>query len=256
MTDLFTPGSTEPAIDPNKNYLEEFVGEGKKFKTSEELAKGKAHADALIETLTKKQDELRSDYLRVLEENKVKAKLEDLINQMESKRQPPISDEPYAKGEAQLDLQKVEELFSRKFLETENQKRERENYSSVESKLKERYGNNFADALKEQIADLGMSQEEVNTLARKNPKVLIKALGLEKQPTQESMFPSTPRSTQRPEGFKQQSSNGNRTWTYYQNLKKNDPKSYYSPKTNTQMVADQLALGESFQDGDFWQHGN
>ena len=255
MTDLFT--SDQPVIDPNKNYLEEFVGEGKKFKTPEDLAKSKAHADALIDTLTKKQDELRSDYLRVLEESKTRAKLEDLINQMESKRQPPTGIEPEAKGEANIDLKTVEELFSRKFQETENQKKERENYSLVESKLKERYGNNFADVLKDQIADLGLSPDEVNFMAKKNPKVLIKALGLEqKQQTQQNMFPTTPRSTHLPDGFRQSDQNVKRTWSYYQKLKETNPKSYYSPKTNTQMVADQLALGAEFQDGDFWRYGN
>jgi hypothetical protein len=259
MDNLFTPGLTEPALDPNKDYLQDFVGEGKKYQTVDEAAKALAkkavHADALIDNLTKKQDELRSDYLRVIEESKARAKLEDLINHMESKRQQPTSDEPKATGDAQLDLTKVEELFTRKFQETENQKRERENYSLVESKLKERYGNNFAEHLKEQIADLGMSQDEVNYMARKNPKVLVKALGLEQKPQQETFFPSQPRSTQRPEGFKAAPDNQKRTWSYYQKMKETDPKSYFSPKTNVQMVNDQLALGEAFNDGDFYRYG-
>jgi hypothetical protein len=259
LTDLFVSDLTEPAIDPNKDYLQDFVGEGKKYQSVEEAAKALAkkavHADALIDNLTKKQDELRSDYLRVNEELKVRAKLEDLLNHVESKRQQPPSDEPKATGDAHLDLTKVEELFTRKFQETENQKRERENYSLVESKLKERFGNNFAEHLKEQIADLGMSPDEVNFMAKKNPKVLIKALGLEQKQTQENLFPSSPRSTQRPEGFKATTGNEKRTWSYYQNMKKTDPKSYFSPKTNVQMVNDQLALGEAFNDGDFYRYG-
>lgn len=259
MTDLFTPGLTEPALDPNKDYLQDFVGEGKKYQTVDEAAKALAkkavHADALIANLTKTQDELRSDYLRVVEENKARAKLEDLINHMESRKQQPTSDEPKAMGDAQLDLAKVEELFTRKFQETENQKRERENFAFVESKLKERFGNNFADALKEQIADLGMSPDEVNFMAKKNPKVLIKALGLEQKQTQETLFPSIPRNTQRPEGFRAAPDNQKRTWSYYQKMKETDPKSYFSPKTNVQMVNDQLALGTAFNDGDFYRYG-
>jgi hypothetical protein len=258
MTDLFS-APTGPELDPNKDYLQDLVGEGKKYSNVEEAAKALAkkavHADALIDNLTRKQDELRSDYLREHEENRTRAKLEDFINQMESRRQPSVGIEPEAKGEAQIDLKTVEELFSRKFQETENQKRERENFSFVESKLKERYGNNYAESLKDQIADLGMSPDEVNLMAKKNPKILIKALGLE-QKAQENLFPSPPRNTQRPEGFKQQNMNEKRTWSYYQKLKETNPKSYYSPKTNTQMVADQLALGADFQDGDFWRYGN
>jgi hypothetical protein len=258
MTDLFTPGLTEP--DANKDYLQDLVGEGKKYPSFEEaaraLAKKAAHADPLIETLTKKQDELRSDYLRVVEESKARAKLEDLINQMDAKRNQQSESEYPAKDTApSLDVQAVEELFSRKFQETEKQKIEKQNFDLVESKLKERYGRDFANALKEQIADLGMSQDEVNFMARKNPRVLIKALGLEQKQQAEPLFPSSPRSNTRPEGFRQQTDNVQRTWSYYQKMKETDPKRYYSPKTNVDMVNDQIALGDAFQDGDFSRYG-
>lgn len=258
MTDLFTPGLTEP--DANKDYLQDLVGEGKKYSSFEEaaraLAKKAAHADPLIETLTKKQDELRSDYLRVVEESKTRAKLEDIINQMESKRNQQSESEYPAKDTApSLDIQTVEELFSRKFQETEKQKIEKQNFDLVESKLKERYGRDFANALKEQIADLGMSQDEVNFMARKNPRVLIKALGLEEKPKAEALFPSTPRSNQRPEGFRQQTDNTIKSWSYWQKLKETDPKQYYSPKTNVEMVNAQIELGDRFNDGDFYRYG-
>ena len=35
-------------VDPNKNYLTELVGDGKKFKTQEELARGKYESDLYL----------------------------------------------------------------------------------------------------------------------------------------------------------------------------------------------------------------
>ena len=41
-TDLFDGAKDLGTFDPDKNYLEELVGEGKKFRSVDELAKGKA----------------------------------------------------------------------------------------------------------------------------------------------------------------------------------------------------------------------
>lgn len=42
-----------------------------------------------------------------------------------------------------------------------------------------------------------------------------------------------------------------RTWSYYQKMKKEDPDRYWKGKTQEQMVIDASALGEGFQDGGF-----
>jgi hypothetical protein len=42
-----------------------------------------------------------------------------------------------------------------------------------------------------------------------------------------------------------------RTWSYYQELKKNDPRTYLSKETTVQMHKDYTELGKEFEDGDF-----
>ena len=47
-----TDSNTDPfAQTQEPNYLAELVGEGKKFKTVDDLAKGKWNSDSMIETL-------------------------------------------------------------------------------------------------------------------------------------------------------------------------------------------------------------
>ncbi len=43
----------------------------------------------------------------------------------------------------------------------------------------------------------------------------------------------------------------NRTWAFYQELKKSNPTEYWRPKTQVQMHKDAEALGDAFANGDF-----
>jgi hypothetical protein len=119
----------------------------------------------------------------------------------------------------------------------------------VQDKLKERYGNNYQNSLKEQLVDLGITETELNEMARKQPKVLIKTLGLDVQPQTEN-FQSPPQSRQRTNQFGQTAPE--RTWSWYQNLKKSDPKAYFSKEITLQMHNDAQRLGEKFRDGDYY----
>jgi hypothetical protein len=42
-----------------------------------------------------------------------------------------------------------------------------------------------------------------------------------------------------------------RTWSYYENLRKNDRWKYADPKTQVQMLKDRMELGAVFEDGNF-----
>jgi hypothetical protein len=49
----------------------------------------------------------------------------------------------------------------------------------------------------------------------------------------------------RTEGVNMQQSN-ERDWNYYQNLRRQNSKQYYSPKVQQQMMQDKLRLGDRF----------
>lgn len=240
-----------PGIDTSKNYVEELVGDGKKFKTVEDLARGKYEADLYVETLKKRQDEINRDYLRLREENMAKQKLEDLIDQfskLQSNNQN--NDNTYVKPEIknELDLKQVESLLESRLDAREAARKQQENFALVKEKLKERFGSNYSTVVKEQISDLGITESEFNDMAVKHPKLLFKTLGLDKAPNVDS-FQAPPRSNQRSNSFAPTTEK--RTWSYYQKMKETNPNLYLDPKIAVQMHNDAIALGESFQDGDF-----
>ncbi len=246
--------SPSEEVDPNKNYLAELVGDDKKFKTPEELAKGKYIADQYIEVLKKRQDEMRADYLKLREDNTAKASLEDLLKQMEqrlaSNEQPNVKEE----DKPTFDPKQIESLVSTKIQEHEVNRRQVDNFNMVRSKLQERYGKNYKNVVEQQIEDLGITEAELNDMAHRQPKVLIRTLGLDKQPEPQQQFQTPPTGSQRRDTFTPKGAE-KRTWSYYQNLKKTNPELWFDRKTAVQMQEDAIALGDAFKDGDYHRFG-
>lgn len=253
MTDLFQQQEDQPQVDPNKNYLEDLVGEGKKFKDNESLARGKFESDQYVELMKKRMDTLRNDYLQLKTDYDSRAKLEDLIESMTQRQQSASSDAPDAKEESrpQFDPTQVEQLVSSKIQEHEQTKRQEENYNKVRAKLREHYGDNFQNVLRRETESLGLSEEFVNNLARSHPDVLYKTLGLD-QAKGDNLFQTPPQSGRTFAPVTEQK----KTWSFYQKMKATDPKTYYNPKTQVQMHKDAIALGEEFKDGDYRAYGD
>jgi hypothetical protein len=255
MNTLFS-GSTETVtIDPNKNYLEELVGEGKKFKTVEDLARGKYESDTFIPTLTAKMDELRADYQREREQNIARAKLEELIDKLQnpnfqqnnsSNEENRIVNENKAPAFSEEDIDKI---VQNKIMQSKVADREQSNYDKVLSQLKERFGNNYSSVLNVQVKALGLDNDDVERLARKSPQAFFNTLGLNE--SKKETLPGLPRSSMRSDNFSPNSQE--RTWSWYQDLKKKDPELYYTPKMTNQMHEDYARLGDKFEDGDFNQ---
>ena len=237
-------------MDPNKSYLEELVGEGKKFKDQETLARSKWESDSYIKILERRLDERANDYKSLKADYDSRASLQELIEQ--AKQQFTSSETPPAIGEQKpaIDSQEIQSLVSKSILEHENTKRQTENYNQVVSKLRERYGNNYQANLKSQMDALDLTESEINDMARNRPKVLFRTLGLD-QEVQRENFQSPPRSDRRSDSFAPQVKE--RTWSYYQELKKANPNLYNDPQTNIQMQQDYIRLGDKFEDGNFHQ---
>lgn len=237
----------ELEFDENKNWLDELVGENKKFKSPEELAKGKAHSDAYIALTLRQKDELIAENKRLREENVTGSKLQDLITKLEQSRLP--SENTPAEGVPNVKPPTPEELdsfFDRKIQEKELRDRQSSNFNQVKNKLQEVYKDRYPDVLRKQLTEMGVSPESFDSLARNNPTVAIRALGLDKQQETETFAaPPTTRERFMP------TSQPKRTWTWYQEQFKKKPELYNDARFNTQMNNDYMRLGNEFEDGDF-----
>jgi hypothetical protein len=236
--DLLADTPVEP-----KNFLAELVGTDKKFKDAESLAKGKYEADRFIEIKNKQYDDLVAEYGRVLEENKQRAKLEDVISNLENKltssNSPEANEDPKPPKP-----EDIEALVERKFTEKEKARQQQSNYDTVRKELTKQFGENYAPTIRKRIEELGLSPEQFNQWAREAPNAAIAAVGAN-QPREG--FEAPPRSNRTFKPVTDQK----RTWTYYQELRKTNPKAYYDKSIMNQMLEDAEALGAEFEDGDF-----
>src|SRR6266576_1424713 len=225
-------------IDETKKYFDDLVGDGKKFKDPESLARGKWHADRTIELMEKRMDDLRTEYTKEREKNLTRAQLEEVIARFS--KQPLASNETIVNEEKTpvFNPAELETLVASNYQKMKDLERQNANYQSVQEKAQARFGTNYKQHLAETMNDLGLTPAELETMAKTNPKVFIKTFGLDQQPG--NNFQAPPRS-----GTPFQPTSGNnKTWAYYQELKKNKPKEYFDPKTQNKMMEDYATLGD------------
>lgn len=244
MTDsLISDAPVTPSVDPQKNYLEELVGEGKKFKSPEDLARGKYEADEFIRMKNAEYDKLREDYLKLHEQFQARASMEQLVDRLSTAQTQNRDNTTDADNKPAYDPREVESLIASKYQEFETQKTAQQNFKLVQDKLQERYGANYSTVVKQQIDNLGLTKEFVDDLARKHPQVLLKTLGVYDQTPTET-FQSPARSSVRSDHFAPQTPK--RDWAYYENLRVNNPRLYTDPKTQLQMHEDAKANPAAF----------
>lgn len=247
---LLADDTNEPIVDEQKNYLEELVGPNRKFKTPEDMAKGKYLADATLELRNKQLDQLREENLKLHEQIKSRASLEDLLDRTAEREKLASNNPPPVKEVIEkpaIDLDKLDELIAKRLSNHESVKTQQQNLNAVKEKLTEHFGSDYKSKVKDSIESLGLTDEEATSLAKRSPKAFFNLLGLDNQPRQS--YSGLPQSTKRTDAFSPKVEK--RTWSWYQDLKKKDPKAYSDRKTYIQMQKDAIELGEAFKDGDF-----
>lgn len=246
MNDLLAPTSTD------SNFLTQLVGDDKKFKSAEDLARGKFESDNYIKILETRLDEMREDMLSWKKEADSRANLQEFIDQMKpqttsTQTQATISQDT----KPSFDPSQVSSIVSSEVQKLRAQERETENYNLVLNKLKQVHGENYASQLKKQAQELNLTDDRVNELARKEPALFMRTFGLDTQPRRQESLMSPPPSSVRNESFRPQTEEV-RDWSYYQKLKQEmGPQFYYDKKLAIQMHNDALALGDRFNTGDF-----
>lgn len=247
--------SERPTLE-NKNYLEELVGEGKKFKTPEELAKGKAEADLFIKSLLDEMKEVKDEL------NK-RMTVEDLMNSLKGTREQTTmtngdnfntSENTHTShgdtGTNSLDLETIRKALKDELAQEKEKARRQANVAEVVNKLREQHGDNVSAYLNTKAKELNVDITYLRELAEDKPSVFYQLVG--NSQTSNDPFrsgPVTPPRSQVTTGVTPTKSYGeHKTKSYYEQLKLKDKKAYFSPQVRVQMHKDALALGESFFD--------
>lgn len=255
---LFNDGKTDPVDtsllnhNPNLENVEDpfaaLVGEGKKYKNEQDLAKSVLHKESHIQRIERENAEMRD----LLTKNDRTAKLEEMMtlllqkNSVPSNEAPPAREEPVDNGKNTLsdeDIEsKLEQLFTKKTVEQTR----KSNLTVVKEKLLESYGDNFAEVVKQKGAELGLNENEINDLASRNPKLFFKTFDVQSTTAK----PPISVKNELNSAITSVPSVGPKPRSYYLSLKQKDKAAYFKPATQRQMEADALKLGTAFFDSD------
>ena len=220
----------EVKTETPKDLLSELVGEGKKFKTIEDLAQGKLQSDIHIKRLEEEARELREKVAAaksvedVLEAIKAKAALED---------NPPKKDDPDDKvlPSSGITAEQVAKIVAEQLKGSETAKQKEANRLKANELMKQMFG----DKAKEKFEAKATSPELRATLvqlAEVNPADFVSLF-------KEAGTPSAVDSGGKSLNILNVSTNTGSlepgTQPYYSEMRKKNPKQYYAAATQLEM---------------------
>lgn len=207
------------------NVLEALVGDGKKFKDNEALARGKIESDTFIQRLQSEMEELR-------QELNTRVTLEEFMEKMNQQGSPnPSINQSSGNDPTKETLTKedVASLVKEQLTSEQKKALKQQNVAVVKAELEKAWGDSFQSKLVTKTKELGVSQDVLSRMAEDTPLIFLK-LVLDKTPSQNPLDVSPPRSSQ---SFSV--TNGVRDWNYFNKLRKENPRAYWSRETQSEI---------------------
>lgn len=237
MPDVFN--NDEPA------GVDQLVGEGKKFKTVEDLVRG---YNASQEHITKIEGE-NADFRRDMGTRETVE--EQLRRYAEEQRKQAPNDPPQDNTRRETEQREPVDLDKRireVLNNTQENQRKQTNLQEVVSTLVDTFGDETKanEAVRRRAAEVGLSVEDLQNLAARSPKAAYDLFGIDKQrPRAES---TAPRGNVNTQGLGQADRIVEGTKRYYDRMKKDNPGLYNMPATQAQRMKDAQKLGDAFFD--------
>jgi hypothetical protein len=244
MTDLFNDSDDNPDIDPNKDYFSDLVGDGKKYKDNAAAGRALVEKDAFIERLKAEAHGLR-------QELNTRLKLEEVIDRISSTSKSPNSEQPprepdNGQAASQLTPEDVQKLVTQTLTDDAKKTQRDRNLAVVEDKLQEVFGPTFRRTVKAQAAKLGLGEEFLKDLAAEQPTAFLKLMEVGEREHSSVTPPPAPSVNSAALGFRP--TQGVKRKSYYDSIKKQDPRRYWSPSVQNEMHNEALKQGQSFFD--------
>ena len=249
MSDIFSSATTEGTTSETQqtqtkeSFIDHLVGDGKKFRDIEALAKGKLEADKHISEITKTLDELRAELAK---QDYAKSLLEQMSKGSETgAEQPtPVTTSSSNTENTTQSASDFEALVEKVITAKEKSKTASQNISVVGEEMQKQFGDKTADYLKAKSLELNMSLDRLKEIAAESPTAFFQLIGVKKMNEKVTSGTMTTQSTIRSENFN--SNSQDRDFNFYQKLRKENRSLYYSPKIQNTMVQDRERLGDRF----------
>jgi hypothetical protein len=238
-------GATTDAVS---NYRELYVGEGKKYANEEEAFKGLHHAQEYIKRLEEEQRGLRSEL-------DTRLSVEQFVDKLAAQTRNDVTSNSTVQGSNEsnqdmsgkgVSITEIETLINKKLTEIQTKQIQEHNVNFVASELKKAWGNSYGSKLKAKAAELEMSEYKIIELASSNPKALLKLVTAGEQKHGEDLRNVLAPTTSVNSSAQNSNSNGIKGKKYYDKVRKEDPRRYWSPSFQKEVHEAAQKLGDAF----------
>lgn len=227
--------------------VDALVGEGKKFKTPDDLARAKAESDRVIAARERELAELREELAKRQTADELFEKLQRAQTpppqsaREGAQEQPPVT--PPSLTDEDLEKRIAETLDKRT-----KQQREADHAAEVSNRLIAVYGDEDKanEVVNAKARELGVSVKFLQDIALQSPKAFYAQLGLNETP--KGTTPA-PRSDVKTDSFSLQTSAKPGTFAYWQEQRKSmSTTEYFSPRVQNQIMKEAFDAAERGED--------
>lgn len=215
---------------PTDDFVSRVVeAKGATWSDPNTIAKGYLSAQAHIDTLeaelaSAKEATSKNDYMK------------EVLERIEAGKAKPVSGEPAttiadtsATDNQGITVEQIKGLVTETLTEQEAKRTAAQNLGETKRLLQEAFGTESSTRLASAMSTHGMSKERMDQLASESPTAFMALLGGPK-PKQTNSTAATEVNT-----VNDLSSAGKKDWAYWQKLRREQPKVYRDPATQTAM---------------------
>lgn len=233
MSDAFQVDPQEPV----EVKFENLVGEGKKYRDQDAVAKAVVEKDQFIERLKQETAEMREALAKREKEASFIDRLDELTKAKLLERQdPPAHDRADTDATAVPPVEQIE-----KVIEAREAKKARDsNLAQTVNRLQELYGDDYKRHVSKQAQAMGMSTQELTDLAARSPAAFFRTLGVD-VPRQDAFNPPPKSTLSAPS-----TQSGMKNYSYYQKMRAEKGEAhYFTPSVQNEMWNSLKQLGEA-----------
>jgi hypothetical protein len=233
------PTNTAPA----STFIDQVVGEGKKYSSVEELAKGQMNGDQYINQLKEELEGIRGELDKRLT-------AEEMVQEIKREREELKANQNATENTTpQYNEEAVTDLISKTFDAREGKKVAEANINVVDAKMKELYGNDkAAQVVKDKAQAMGVSLDWLQDAAAKSPSAFFSVMGISLEGGKTTTPSATVSSTTNTQAVEQVHASGIQqdTWKHFEEIRKSDPRTYWKAETQQRLFKARNEKGESF----------
>jgi hypothetical protein len=177
-------------VDQAEVKFEDFVGEGKKYRDPDAVAKAILAKDQFIEALKRENAEMRQTVSE-------RTNMEEFLERLEAAKTPSSPSTPVTTPREQdgKEAAVTPEAVLKLIEEREAKKQVDANLNEVTKQLKVAFGANWKQEVQKKAEQLGTDTKWLTSVAAKSPQAVFKLLGVEQVQGNRETFTPPPRSS-------------------------------------------------------------